>query len=127
MGAVPGVLRPRGRHLRQVHPQGLDPVFLSEQIKINGVQKLIGGGSTKDPDDKKLMGMINKFRAEVCAHMKDEQGKEFGTYDKCLKFMNKACRPGNDGVMDGDKKEKSSGEGYCHDFFPGAEKKAKEK
>lgn len=32
--------------------------------------------------------------------------------------MYKACRPGKDKMMDGDKKEVSSGEGYCKVYFP---------
>jgi len=134
--AVPGAVRAHGRNLREVHPQGL-AAFLLEHMKINPVQKLIGGGPTKDPDDKKharafedeekLMGMIDQYRAQVCAEMRDENGQKFDKYDKCLKFMDKACDPGSDNKMDGDKNEKTSGEGYCREFFPGAEKKARDK
>merc|ERR1719378_1179349 len=38
--------------------------------------------------------------------------------------MKEACRPGGDKSMDGDRKEISSGEGYCEEYFPEAEKKA---
>merc|ERR1719498_586526 len=57
--------------------------------------------------------------------MKVEHGMDFKTFDDCEKFMKDACNPGRDKQMDGDKKEVTSGEGYCEEYFPEAEKKAK--
>merc|ERR1719160_806312 len=74
------------------------------------------GFSAADPKPK-MMGAINKYRAKICADMKDEHGVEFKSYEACDKFMRKACHPGRDGRMDGDKREVSSGEGYCKVFF----------
>jgi len=73
----------------------------------------------------KLMNAIHRFRAEICYRMKKESGFDFGTYDKCEEFMRRACIPGHDELMDGDSKERPSGEGYCREFFPEAEKKAR--
>lgn len=73
---------------------------------------------------RRVMDAINKFRAEICAKMKDEHGVEFASFDQCHKFMKQACNPGKDRQMDGDKKEITSGEGYCEEYFPEAEKKA---
>lgn len=81
---------------------------------------------TSQAKKKRLMDAINKFRAEICAKMKQEHKEEFDTFEKCKKFMDKACRPGKDDKMDGDKKEISSGEGYCKEYFPEAERKARE-
>jgi len=64
-----------------------------------------------------LMGMIDKFRAEKCAHLYEKHEKEFASYKRCLKFMMKACSPGSDMRMDGDSGEISSGEGFCEKFF----------
>lgn len=75
---------------------------------------------------RKSMDAIKKFRAEICARMKKENGVEFGSFDACHKFMKKACNPGGDKAMDGDRKEHPSREGYCQEYFPAAEKKAKE-
>jgi len=80
----------------------------------------------KDEKGRRLMDMISKFRAEVCYKMKQEHGMEFKTFKDCQKFMDDACDPGKDNQMDGDKKETTSGEGYCKEYFPQAEKKAKE-
>merc|ERR1719331_3408118 len=71
------------------------------------------------------MKSIDKFRAEVCAEMKDQYGVAFKTFEACHEFMEKTCRPGKDMKMDGDSREVSSGEGYCHEYFPEAEMKAK--
>lgn len=65
----------------------------------------------------KMMGAINSYRAKICADMKDEHGLKFASYHACDKFMTKACHPGNDGKMDGDRKEIHSGKGYCATFF----------
>jgi len=73
------------------------------------------------------MDAINQFRAQVCADMHKDMGKEFGSYDECREFMKKACNPGKDRQMDGDRNEFTSGKGFCEEFFPVAEKKAKEK
>jgi len=72
------------------------------------------------------MDAINKFRAEICYRMKVEHGVEFSKFENCEKFMVKACVPGKDRSMDGDHHEVTTGEGYCKEFFPEAEKKAKE-
>jgi len=80
----------------------------------------------KPEKKKKLMDAINQFRAQVCADMHKEMGKEFGSYEECRDFMKKACKPGKDRQMDGDSKEMTSGKGFCNEFFPAAEKKAKE-
>lgn len=79
----------------------------------------------KEGSKKRMMNAINKFRAEICYRMKVENGVDFGTFENCEKFMRKACRPGGDDSMDGDRKEITSGEGYCREFFPEAEEKAK--
>lgn len=84
------------------------------------------------PDKRALMGMIDQFRAEVCANLKDEHGKKFESYGDCKKFMKKTCNPGKDKMMDGGKKEVTSGKGFCEEYFPKlkkaeeAEKKLKE-
>merc|ERR1719482_1758258 len=72
------------------------------------------------------MDAISKFRAEICYKMKVEHGIEFESFEACNKFMDDACKPGKDKRMDGDRKEVTSGEGYCEEYFPEAEKKAKE-
>lgn len=74
----------------------------------------------------RVMDMINKFRAEICFKMKDEHGKKFDTFKECEDFMEEACEPGKDKTMDGDRKEVTSGEGYCKEYFPAAKKKAEE-
>lgn len=80
------------------------------------------------PDRKKrMMDAISKFRAEICYKMKVEHGIEFESFEACNKFMDDACKPGKDKRMDGDRKEVTSGEGYCEEYFPEAEKKAKKK
>merc|ERR1719366_33538 len=58
--------------------------------------------------------------------MKVEHGIEFESFEACNKFMDDACKPGKDKRMDGDRKEVTSGEGYCEEYFPEAEKKARE-
>jgi len=80
-------------------------------------------GPTKE-DKREPMDMINEFRAEVCANLKDEHGKNFESYDKCKDFMFEACNPGKDKSMDGDGKEITTGSGYCEEYF--AAKKAEE-
>jgi len=78
----------------------------------------------ENPEKKKrLMDAINKFRAEVCAQMHKDH-EDFASEEACKKFMEDACRPGKDGMMDGDKKERSSGEGFCREYFPVSEEKA---
>jgi len=64
-----------------------------------------------------LMGMIDAFRAEICGKLKDEHGRKFESFAKCKKFMEGACKPGKDGVMDGDSKETSTGDGHCLEYF----------
>lgn len=77
--------------------------------------------------DQRVMDAITGFRAEVCAKMKEEHGKKFESYDECLKFMKGACKPGKDKAMDGDRKEITSGKGFCEEFFPLAKAKAEAK
>jgi len=86
--------------------------FLESSTEMQQIQSLHNGRPKR-----KLMDMINKFRAEVCAKMKDEHGRDFDTFEDCKKFMKKACNPGKDGVMDGDGKEVTSGEGFCKEYF----------
>jgi len=81
----------------------------------------------KPEKKRKLMDAINQFRAQVCAQMKNENGKKFGSYEECRDFMKKACNPGKDRTMDGDSKEITTRKGYCSEFFSEAEKKAKKK
>lgn len=90
----------------------------------NGHQE--GGPWAPKTKEKKqrLMNAIHKFRAEICFRMKKENGVQFDSFEACEKFMKKACVPGKDKSMDGDRKERTSNEGYCHEFFPEAEKKA---
>jgi len=80
--------------------------------------------TTKNKHDQKVMDAISKFRAEMCANMKDEHGKDFASYDSCKKYMEEACHPGKDHAMDGDKKEVTSEHGFCTEYFPKIEKKA---
>jgi len=75
---------------------------------------------------RRVMDSIDKFRAEICAKMKKDHGISFDTFSACAKFMKKTCKPGKDNTMDGDHHEVSSGEGYCTEYFPEAEKKAEE-
>lgn len=102
-----------GSQVKQSQPQ---PV----SVQAHGVSQILSGKPTP-------MDMINKFRAEVCAKLKDEHGKKFESFEKCKDFMKTACNPGKDGVMDGDGKEVTSGEGFCNSYFEEqeAEKKLK--
>lgn len=79
----------------------------------------------KEETKRKLMNAIHRFRAEICYRMKKEAGMDFGTYEKCEEFMREACIPGRDEIMDGDHQERSSGEGYCTEYFHEAEEKAR--
>lgn len=80
------------------------------------------------PDhDQKVMDAISQFRAEICAKMHDENGKDFASYEACSDFMEEACHPGKDKQMDGDKREVTSQKGFCTEYFPEAKKKAEEK
>lgn len=97
----------------------------SEHAVIPGLKSNIIPAE-KNSKGQRLMDAISKFRAEVCYQMKVEHGMEFKTFKDCNKFMEDACKPGKDKLMDGDKKEVTSGEGYCAEYFPKAEKKAKE-
>lgn len=63
------------------------------------------------------MDMINAFRAEICAQLKDKHGRKFESYAKCKEFMEEACNPGKDKVMDGDRTEITSRKGYCREYF----------
>jgi len=83
--------------------------------------------TTKNKHDQKVMDAISQFRAEMCANMKDEHGKDFASYDSCKKYMEEACHPGKDETMDGDSKEVTSEKGFCTEYFPKAEKKAEAK
>jgi len=83
--------------------------------------------STKNKHDQKVMDAISQFRAETCANMKDEHGKDFASYEACANYMETACHPGGDKSMDGDKNEITSEKGFCKEYFPKAKKKAEEK
>jgi len=65
----------------------------------------------------KLMDAITKMQVETCVHMKKMHSEDFDAFKRCLELLSKLCRPGNDLKMDGDKKEKSTGEGFCKTFF----------
>merc|ERR1712183_1068222 len=71
----------------------------------------------------KLMNMIDAFRAEKCAGMKDEHGKTFQSFDQCYEFMYDKCHPGKDKEMDGGKKEVTTKQGFCSEYFPEDESK----
>lgn len=86
----------------------------------------IPGTPLERAKERRVMDAINKFRAEICYQMKKEHNKKFKTFEDCSKFMEEACNPGKDKLMDGDRKEVSSGEGFCEEYFPKAEKKARE-
>lgn len=77
-------------------------------------------GSAKKPE---IMDAINQFRAKICYQMKDDHGRHFESYEACKKFMEEACEPGDDKVMDGDKGEVSSQHGYCAEYFHAKKKK----
>lgn len=68
-------------------------------------------------DKRKLMDMISQFRAQVCADMMKKNGEKFESFESCKDFMKETCKPGKDGVMDKDKKEITSGKGYCDEYF----------
>jgi hypothetical protein len=80
----------------------------------------------EDPKKPKLMSHINRFRAKICYDMHDAHGEKFDSFEACKEFMEHACRPGGDLMMDGDKNEHSSGHGYCNAYFPKDEKEAEE-
>merc|ERR1719324_113204 len=63
------------------------------------------------------MDMINMFRAEVCANLKDEHGTNFKSFAKCKEFMEEACKPGDDMIMDRDQHEITTRKGYCREYF----------
>jgi len=62
--------------------------------------------------------MIDQFRAEKCVDMHKKHGDFFTAFDACLEFMKEICRPGRDKRMDGDKGERTTGQGFCSIFFP---------
>lgn len=64
--------------------------------------------------------------AQACVKAAAES-TESEEYKKCIPFMERLCRPGDDMIMDSDKKEKSTGEGFCQKFFPQKEKKEEKK
>jgi hypothetical protein len=78
--------------------------------------------SKQDPKKPTVMNAIDKFRAKICADMKDDHGARFASYDACFDFMMKVCKPGRDGKMDGDSGENTSGAGYCKTFFEDLER-----
>lgn len=85
-----------------------------------------GTGGTFGDHKARVMDAIHRFRAKICANLKEEHKKAFASFEACQKYMEEACHPGGDKEMDGDKKEISSGRGYCKEYFPEAEKKAEE-
>lgn len=107
--------------------------FLSSEPKekdeplVVQMENQIMGWDWHSPEGKNTMTDIQRYRAKVCADIKDEHGKNFRTYDACHKFMKKACQPGSDHSMDGDKPEVTSGKGYCREYFPEEKKDAPKK
>jgi len=74
-------------------------------------------GHSEGRKKPELMGAIDSYRAKICADMKDEHGLKFASSDACDTFMAKACNPGRDGKMDGDRNEIHTGKGYCSKYF----------
>jgi len=76
--------------------------------------------STDPPSLKvRVMGGIDMMRAKMCAKLMNKHASKFKkNFLKCFKFMNKACKPGKDLKMDGDRKEYTTKKGYCRMFFP---------
>jgi len=107
------------QHLRQ-------PSYQEEKPKDKDEAAVVKVENNVREHHSKVMNAIDKFRAQVCAEMKDEFGVSFKTFSACHKFMKKTCQPGKDMKMDGDRKEVSSGAGFCKEYFPEAEKKAEE-
>lgn len=101
-----------------------DPVSKGLRKALEGKNEILPGLEEQKKHDQKVMDAISKFRAEVCAKMKEEHGKDFASFDACKEYMEKACHPGRDKQMDGDSKEVTSKEGFCQEYFPVAEKKA---
>lgn len=99
-------------------PGGSGPISLGKEGFLRNAEK-------KEEPRRKLMGMIDAFRAEICAKLKDKHGKSFKSFAKCKEFMKKACNPGKDNMMDRDKTEITSRKGYCREYF--AEQEAEEK
>jgi hypothetical protein len=120
----------RGRHGPSLHEMPTK-VFLLQQDQMGGpLQGWFSGSkdsSVDEPRRRRVMDAINQFRAEICAKMKDEHGKDFGSFEQCYKFMEDACNPGNDRLMDGDSHEVTTRKGYCREYFEEAEKKAEKK
>jgi len=78
--------------------------------------------STKNKHDQKVMDAISQMRAEMCASMHDEHGKDFASYESCSQYMETACHPGGDKTMDGDSHEITSEKGFCKEYFPAIKK-----
>jgi len=126
-GKVGDVQRPHGRQLREASSHVLAPLLLQRGSTdtINPFKSMFGGKASEDPKKKqRVMSAINAFRAATCARMHEENGNDFSSYEACLAFMEKVCHPGKDMKMDGDKREHTSGKGYCTEFFPEAQAKA---
>jgi len=98
---------------------------LRRQAKQGPISAILPVDTPKDRNQR-VMDAISKFRAEVCYKMKKEHNKDFASYEACDEFMTEACHPGKDEKMDGDKKEVTSGEGFCKEYFPEAKRKAEE-
>lgn len=98
----------------------------SDNVKqlTQNTAKMMGGGPKSR--DQRVMDAVSKFRAEICAKMHEEHDVDFASYEACEKFMVDACEPGKDHKMDGDKKEITSEEGFCKEYFPNTKKKAEE-
>lgn len=89
-------------------------------------QLTLGTWRAKPKEDKRqLMDAIAQFRAEICSDMMKKHGKDFSSHDACRDFMRETCKPGKDGVMDGDKTEVTSRKGFCEMYF-GADKAVEE-
>lgn len=82
------------------------------------LQEWMGEDTATANEPHHVMKSINKFRAKICYQMKEANGHTFDSFTKCKDFMEKACRPGKDQMMDGDQQEISSGKGYCKMYFP---------
>lgn len=109
-------------HLLRQPPLTKDVGKVGERI-IPTVE--IPGQEKKKSREQRTMDAIQAFRAQICSDMHEEHGRKFESYEACKVFMEDACKPGRDGVMDGDRKEVTSEKGYCKEFFPEAVKKAK--
>jgi len=100
------------KHLIFAEQNVEDPKAFHDMMReLDEMESLLKLSGREEP---KLMGAIDAMRAEMCAH----QGYDSSQYDECVKFMEKVCNPGSDGLMDGDSGEYTTAKGYCKQFFP---------